>query len=202
MFTNHLPKKYTPIILVALALLMLLVAAIVAGLDSKMDFLWGNKNEVVSSTAETIDTSNWKTYRNEEYGFEFKYPADMQIINNTNIFSGVGLFDICDKNKIIHMTCEQLLGPQLRINKLNSIDVNNYQYSIDPEDRIAKEDIILAGLPGKKVIVSGSGLTLYWLQVMYRENLYTFLIPNDLGDNNEKAIEMIDKINLSFSFFK
>ncbi|HOZ36586.1 MAG TPA: hypothetical protein PLR18_02030 [bacterium] len=39
--TNHLP---TPIILVALALLMLLVTAIVADFDSRVDFLWGNKD--------------------------------------------------------------------------------------------------------------------------------------------------------------
>src|SRR3989338_1280686 len=25
---------------------------------------------------EEIDTSNWKIYRNEEYGFEFRYPGD------------------------------------------------------------------------------------------------------------------------------
>jgi hypothetical protein len=34
-----------------------------------------------TSTAE-IDTSDWKTYQNEEYGFEFKYPKDWIIIKN------------------------------------------------------------------------------------------------------------------------
>ena len=82
MFTKHLPKKYTPVILIALALLTLLVAAIVADLDSRVDFLWNNKTDVATSTSEAVDTSSWETYRNEEYGFEFKYPEGWVLEQN------------------------------------------------------------------------------------------------------------------------
>lgn len=41
-------------------------------------------SEPTVTVSEPIDTSDWKTYRNEEYGFEFRYPElffDLKVIN-------------------------------------------------------------------------------------------------------------------------
>jgi hypothetical protein len=42
---------------------------------------------ISTSTSMTIDTSNWKTYTNEQYGFEFKYPAGWKFETNKNSVS-------------------------------------------------------------------------------------------------------------------
>ena len=40
--------------------------------------LWNQKEEVITSPKKiTDDISNWKTYRNDEYGFEFRYPPTL-----------------------------------------------------------------------------------------------------------------------------
>ncbi len=38
----------------------------------------------IDQTATSSDISNWKTYRNEEYGFEFKYPSHLKVGQKIN----------------------------------------------------------------------------------------------------------------------
>ena len=40
---------------------------------------------VASSTATSTDMSDWKTYKNEKYGFEFKYPQDWFFLKNFDL---------------------------------------------------------------------------------------------------------------------
>ncbi len=54
-----------------------------------------NQEKVEELKIEDIDTSNWKTYRNEEYGFSFKYPEGWVIKEspnaNTFLFKGLSV---------------------------------------------------------------------------------------------------------------
>ncbi len=62
---------------------------LVAGLAWTGIWWWYRENvaplELIPSPTQTQDeTSTWKTYRNEKYGFEFKYPERWNLITNDN----------------------------------------------------------------------------------------------------------------------
>src|SRR3989344_3231718 len=82
------PKKLTP------KLLAIIVAALVlAGIAYGGYWYWQEQDLIVPPSPSPADeTSEWKTYRNERYGFEIKYPASKPIneyesnVKNDNLF--------------------------------------------------------------------------------------------------------------------
>ena len=113
-----------------------------------------NQNTSTATITSEIDTSGWKTYRNEEYGFEFRYPGELSVKDwayktpnwelllyvgqNKNISDGAVSIGV-EKN-IKHFDDWLILFPQDSINIRNvMIGVGNYKakevkvnfYSVD-----------------------------------------------------------------------
>lgn len=68
-----------------------------------------NSNTAISNTndsgGETIDTSDWLTYTNEEYGFSFMHPGDWKIVvsgktplQGSDVIQGIHLVNITDSS--------------------------------------------------------------------------------------------------------
>lgn len=74
-----------------LIIILILIPVIASGCifdrqQQSSDVILNSPEAEEESQTEEIDTSNWKTYRNEEYGFKFEYPWDFMQGNN-NFYS-------------------------------------------------------------------------------------------------------------------
>jgi len=73
---NH-QKGFSSIVIV-----LIIVVLLVGGIFAWQQHFWVPKEEVkVPEEVIEDETADWKTYRNEEYGFEVKYPQDFRVTN-------------------------------------------------------------------------------------------------------------------------
>ena len=147
-------------------------------------------NEFTIKEKSALDTSNWQTYRNEEYGFEVKYPENLKIYKTEMAYGQNAGYEIN------FMEEEKLYGTSIKIFKINQGETNKEAF-----DRINKVELTNV-IKDKKMI---AGIEAEYYRNIPSHNSYdeVFFVYNDYFYGVSKyAIgeDIFDQILSSFKF--
>jgi len=107
------------------------------------------KSEITNPKSEIINTDDWLTYRNEEYGFEVKYPEKWYLYDCNKEYNSLYIFMSDEK---INAGCNTNRG---RINIMKT--KNDYTKStvyLNKNNKYEVKDVVIGNLKLKQVVGS------------------------------------------------
>ncbi len=141
---------------------------------------------------EEVDTSDWKTYRNEKCGFEIQYPEKINV-SGADIKTMVYDKTESDPPHIFIGNDYETNGVSIFFKQLNLTDKKPFKdefeilSQISPEEKIIKDEMVSLGkdkIEARNIIVSaeiGYDISYY----LFETNGYAFLIKsNNLNDED------------------
>lgn len=157
---------------------------------------------VIDAGVETLNgsttlTANWKTYRNEQYGFEFKYPPDWE--------------DPVQKNRAISIgetTPENIEGEKLRITIIDkgsrTLDQLVLERGLDFIVFSNIQKTIVDGADARKFIEQRrGGFCAYDIYAIHNDYIYQFWYGNSQGCNPaSQIVKQAQEVLSTFKFTK